>query len=175
MTAVPNGREAWITAGQTLLISGGVAAVRLQALVHTSGLTTEDFYRHFSSLPHFLEDLARYFGTTLLVTALDEAESPDPRTRLRRLSELATSEHVVPVNSAMRDWASTDPIAAEAVRRADHIALRFAERAFLDLGYEAASAQTRAILFCTAHAARLTTPWPTSARDADELVAALAP
>jgi len=170
----PRGRLLWLEAGQELLRSGGIGAVKLHALAAALGLTTGSFYHHFGSMAEYLDELARHYGTDKPESVLAAAEHPDPRRRLVRLRSLSLDERMAPLDRAMREWAATNEIAASAVRDADGLILRFIERAFRDLGHTGREAQLRALLLVSAGVARVIPPWPARSRDYDRIVDILA-
>lgn len=159
MTGSPKGRELWLLAGQTLLRRGGIASVKLQALTEELGLTTGSFYHHFDSMARYLDELARYYGSDQVRDSLASLDDANPRTRLRRLYELSRDEQMGPLDAAMRDWAGSNEVAADAVRAADGVLLVFIEHAFVDLGHSRRDARVRALLFFSVGVARITPPW----------------
>lgn len=169
------GRQAWLVAGQELLRRGGIGAVKLHALTAETGLTTGSFYHHFAGMQDYLDELARFYGAELPRLQLAEITDGDPRRRLRRLMAMAGERRMVPLDAAMRDWAGSNPLAAQAVRASDEHLLRFLARAFRDLGYPRRSAQIRAGLLLSSGVARVMTPWKSLAGDVDEVLRILAP
>jgi AcrR family transcriptional regulator len=170
---MPTGRERWLEAGQELLRRGGIGAVKLQALTELLGLTTGSFYHHFDNMAGYLDALARHYGSDQPRAGIATIAEDDPRRRLERLSELALADAMLPLDAAMRDWAGSNPVAAQAVRDADEILLRFIEQAFLDLGHDRRGARTRATLLLSAGVARISPPWPLGTRRADAFDAVL--
>jgi AcrR family transcriptional regulator len=169
------GRDLWLLAGQELLRTGGVGAVKLRALTTLMGRTTGSFYHHFDGMPAYLDALARYFGDEQVRGYLATVDHPDPRQRLRRLMAIARDERMLPLDAAMRDWAGSNPLAADAVRTVDAHLLRFIARAFQELGYERGAARLRARLLLSSGVARVLPPWKSAADDADGILAILAP
>ena len=161
------GRDQWLRAGQALLRRGGIRSVKLHALSDEAGLTTGSFYHHFTGMTQFLEELARFYGGGLLAGRPDDVLALSPVERIRLASHLDAD--ALPLHTAMRDWAGSDPVAAEAVRAADEQLLRFMEHAFLDLGHTVAAARTRALMVFSLGVARVHTPWP-APNDLDERV-----
>ena len=171
----PTGRELWLRAGQDLLRAGGIGAVKLRALTDRLGLTTGSFYHHFSGMADYLDELARFYGAGLSKGSLVHDQEMDPRERLRRLGAISRDAHLRPLDAAMRDWAGSNELAAEAVRSADEFLLRFIERAFLDLGYTKRESQTRASLYFAAGVARFSPPWRIPTKINADVLAVLAP
>ena len=158
--AVPSSRDLWLRAGQTLLRRGGASAVKLQALTDELGLTTGSFYHHFSGMADYLDELARYYGADQPAQSRLIIDDPDPIERLRNLDAFSRGDKMQALDAAMRDWAVTSEVAADAVRAADAALLRFVEKAFADLGFGRAEARTRALLLISAGVARIHPPWP---------------
>jgi AcrR family transcriptional regulator len=152
-------RELWLRAGQTLLRRGGPSTVKLQALTDELGLTTGSFYHHFTGMAGYLDELARYYGIEQPAQSRLIIDDPDPLVRLRNLDAFSRGDRMQALDAAMRDWAATSPVAAEAVRAADASLLRFVEQAFADLGFVRAEARTRALLLVSAGVARVHPPW----------------
>jgi AcrR family transcriptional regulator len=175
VTAIPRAHDQWLLAGQALLRRGGAGAVKLQALTDHLGLTTGSFYHHFTGMADYLDQLARHYGAGQVTLAMASVDDPDPATRLRRLVELSRDERMGPLDTAMRDWAGTNPVAAESVRAADEALLRFIERAFRDLGHATAEARTRALLLFSTGVARVHPPWPVPGRILDRVLDVLVP
>lgn len=158
--AIAAGRQRWLLAGQHLLRTGGVPAVKLAALVERTGLTTGSFYHHFGSMAAFLDGLASFYGAERATELLDRITATDPLERLADLTRLARDEQMRPLDEAMRDWAGTNDLAAAAVRESDELLLEFMADAFVDLGHGEDDARARAVLLLSVGVARVEAPWP---------------
>jgi AcrR family transcriptional regulator len=143
--------------------------VKLHPLSEEAGLTTGSFYHHFAGMTEYLEELARFYGGDLLPGGAEETALLEPAERIRLASHLADDADALPLHTAMRDWAGSDPAAADAVRAADEQLLQFMERAFIDLGHTEPAARTRALMLFSLGVARVHTPWPVPA-DANQQV-----
>jgi AcrR family transcriptional regulator len=168
-------KDAWLYAGQNLLREGGAAAVKLDALTRALGLTTGSFYHHFTGMKQYLDDLARLYGTDQVKANLDLADVEDPRERIRQLGRIARRSKMRRLDAAMRDWAGSNPIAAESVRAADEQLLHFMARAFHDLGFPTRDAQLRAQVLLSFGVARVIPPWRMAGDNDDRMLAILAP
>jgi AcrR family transcriptional regulator len=168
-------REAWLDAGQALLRDGGIVAVKLDALTRTMGLTTGSFYNRFAGMKDYLDQLASFYGTDQVQANIQMADVDDPRERLRQLSRIARRERMRRLDAAMRDWAGSNAIAANAVRAADEQLLRFMARAFRDLGYPTRDAQLRAQMLLSFGVARVLPPWKNALIDGSRVLDILAP
>ncbi|MCU1502185.1 MAG: hypothetical protein JWM12_1539 [Ilumatobacteraceae bacterium] len=168
--SLSRGRQLWLSAGQELLRRGGVAAVKLQALTEELLLTTGSFYHHFTSMRDFLEQLADHYGADQATSRLEVTDDPDPRARLRRLLTLAQDDRLGRLDSAMRDWAGSNPRAARAVDEADGQVLQFLEGVFRDLGHRGRAAQLRAQLIFAMSVSRVSPPWPPEPQDVEDTI-----
>jgi AcrR family transcriptional regulator len=168
-------KQAWLDAGQSLLRKGGASAVKLDALTRELGLTTGSFYRHFGGMKHYLDELARLYGRDQVRANLDKADVDDPRERIRELGRIARRSKMRSLDAAMRDWAGSNPVAAEAIRAADEHLLLFMSRAFRDLGYSDSESQLRAQILLSFGVARVVTPWRVQADNDDRMLEILAP
>lgn len=168
------GRELWLGAGQELLRRGGVGAVKLRTLTAELGLTTGSFYHHFANMRMYLDDLARFYGADQVRANLELVGDRDPRERLLRLAAMARDRRMVPLDAAMRDWAGSNALAADAVRAADEHLMTFVAAAFVELGFTADQARLRAHLLQAIAVARVIPPWPASG-DPAAILRVLAP
>lgn len=163
----------WIRAGQGLLRSGGIGAVKLRDVTRLLGVTTGSFYHHFANLDAFLAELAAQFAVDVEQLEQTLAEL-SPTDRIRALLAIRTLAELPALDRAMRIWADSDERARAAVTRLDHAVLTLIETTFLDLGFQPGEARARA---CTAYAAgiglgMMTAPWPIG-RDEEERSVAL--
>ena len=154
-----SGRERWLKAGQELLREGGPRAVKIDALAERSGLTTGSFYHNFSGMAAFLDDLARYYGVEQTEEHLRTLADRPARERLAGLARIAADRQMQPLDAAMRDWAGSNELAADAVAAADAALFEFVADAFAELGHSRNEARIRAALLLSAGVARLEAPW----------------
>lgn len=113
--------------------SAGPDAVRIEALAKALGVTKGGFYSHFDGRPALLEEMLGFWERTLIDEVIEqvEAESEDPRARLRRLFELASSVgDLMKVELAIRDWARREEAVAKRVRRVDHRRMEYMRALF---------------------------------------------
>ncbi len=164
-------RRRWLFAGQQLLRDGGLPAVKLLAMAEATGLTTGSFYHHFDNMGAFLHELARFHGDDRARELLGRLDpTAPPRERLDQLAQLTRDERMFPLDAAMRDWAGSDPVAAEAVRASDELLLAFLEAAFLELGFDRADARLRSVTMLSVGAARIHPPWSLPSDVGDRLL-----
>ena len=151
------GRADWIAAGQAVLREQGITAVKLAALTARLGVSIGSFYHHFENFENYLGALADHYSVERVREELERARAgdPDPIARIRRLGAISTQRGTFDLDQAMRVWATMDPRAAHALRRAEKLVLEFLALAFRDLGFDASEAGLRARLLLSANIATL--------------------
>jgi AcrR family transcriptional regulator len=166
-------RTAWLVAGQDLLRDGGFQAVKLAGLCELTGRTTGSFYHHFSGMAEYLGELASFFGDEQPRLAVERLNELPPEERLRRLEQRSVQLHMGALHRAMRDWATCNEPAAEAVRGADHVLLEFIRDAFVAQGVDRATAELRAEVVYALAIVRLDTPWTRRSTSIDRVLRGL--
>ena len=142
-------RTDWVEAGQSLLIDGGIEAVKLQRLTERLEVTTGSFYHHFRNLDEFLCALADYYGSKQAQLMFDRARAKvgdDPEDVLRESTRIFGRGSMRLLNIAMRAWAHGDKRAAAAVRRFDKVLMDNLDRIFLELGFGELEAKARTLI-----------------------------
>lgn len=137
----------WVEAALRVMGEDGLEAVHVTKIAARLHVTKGSFYWHFKDrralLDAMLERWANDRTNEIMSGALRGIE--DPHERIRKLEKL--SREVAPVDRAMRMWASKDPAAAEAVKKADKQAFEFLVEAITALGFSPAEATVRARIF----------------------------
>lgn len=116
-------RSGWIDEGLRALAAGGPDAVRIESLARALGVSKGGFYWHFDDRQALLEELLDTWERVSIDEVIERVEcgGGDARARLRRLFALASSsEGLLAIDLAVRDWARRDPAVAERLRRADN-------------------------------------------------------
>jgi len=118
-------RTSWIEEGLRALGIGGPDAVRIEALAQALGVTKGGFYWHFDGRRALLEEMLDSWERLAVDEAIDrvesEAEGRDARARLRRLFGVAgSSEELLKLELAIRQWAQRDRKVARRLRRIDN-------------------------------------------------------
>src|SRR6478735_631029 len=105
-------REEWVSAALAALASGGPAAVRVESLAQSLGVSKGGFYWHFKDRSALLEEVLASWEQHMVdevITQVDGTRA-DARTRLRQLFDLAaTRADLLEVELAVRDWARREP------------------------------------------------------------------
>src|SRR3712207_4988690 len=113
-------RTSWIDEGLRALAAGGPDAVRIEALARALGVTKGGFYGYFDGRPALLEEMLDAWERAVIDEVIDRVESDggDARAKLRRLFELASSsQHLLEIELAIREWARRDKAVAKRLRR----------------------------------------------------------
>ncbi len=136
MAKVRTPRGAWVDAALQALAAGGPDAVRVEALAVRLGVSKGGFYWHFTDRRALLEEMLDTWEKVVVedVIARVESQPGDPRTKLQRLFELASSLASSPdglaVELALRDWARRDSGVAERVRLVDNRRMEYMRSLF---------------------------------------------
>jgi AcrR family transcriptional regulator len=116
-------RDTWIETGLAVLAAGGPDAVRVEALAKRLGVTKGGFYGHFADRNALLESMLDTWereSTDEVLTQL-EREGGDPKTKIERAGLLTfSSDRLLPIDLAVRDWARRDEAVAARLRRVDN-------------------------------------------------------
>ena len=116
-------RQKWIEAGLDALADGGPDAVRVEALAKALGVTKGGFYGFFADRDALLESMLDTWEreSTDEVLARIEREGGDPRKKMKRAGLLTfSSDRLLPIDLAVRNWARRDEAVAERLRRVDN-------------------------------------------------------
>lgn len=148
----------WIEAGQELLRTQGISAIKLATLTRRLAVSTGSFYHHFDDFESYLGALAEHYRIDRVMRDLDNAArgtDPDPVARLQRLARESLRAGTFELDHAMRVWATMDARARASLRRAETLVLEFITQAFIDLGFERAEASLRARVLLSANVSPL--------------------
>jgi AcrR family transcriptional regulator len=116
-------RDRWIEEGLRALAAGGPDAVRVEALAKKLGVTKGGFYGYFADRDALLEAMLDAWERESIdeVIYRVEREGGDPRTKIQRAGVLTFStDRLLPIDLAIRDWARRDEAVAERLRRVDN-------------------------------------------------------
>lgn len=119
-TRTPRGR--WVEEGLRMLAEGGPDAVRIEALAKRLGVTKGGFYGYFADRGALLEAMLDAWERESTDDVIErvESEGGDARTRAVRAGTLTfSSDRLLPLDLAVRDWARRDAAVAERLRRVD--------------------------------------------------------
>lgn len=143
-------REDWILAGFRALVRSGPPALKAEPLARELKTTKGSFYWHFKDVADFEDAMLAYwrFRATQQVIATVSQASVSPQEDLHILINLVTGFRDdayggLGAESAIRLWASTNPIVAKASREVDAARLDYLTDRFAHAGFSV----TQALLF----------------------------
>jgi AcrR family transcriptional regulator len=116
-------RSSWIDEGLRALAAGGPDAVRIEPLARALGVTKGGFYWHFPDRRALLDEMLDTWERVGVDEVIDriEGQGGDAKAKLRRLSAIASSsDEVLRIDLAVRDWARRDKAVARRLRRVDN-------------------------------------------------------
>jgi AcrR family transcriptional regulator len=116
-------RDRWVEEGLRVLAAGGPDAVRVEVLAKNLGVTKGGFYGSFADRDALLAAMLDTWERESTDEVLDrvEREGGDPRTKIKRAGMLTfSSDRLLPIDLAVRDWARRDQAVAERLRRVDN-------------------------------------------------------
>jgi AcrR family transcriptional regulator len=115
--------DRWIDEGLRALAAGGPDAVRIEVLAKRLGVTKGGFYGSFPDRDALLAAMLDTWERESTDEVLDriEREGGDPRAKIKRAGLLTfSSDRLLPIDLAIRDWARRDQAVAERLRRVDN-------------------------------------------------------
>lgn len=144
--------EAWIAAGFNELARTGVEGVRVEVLAKNLGVTKGGFYRRFRDRAALLEAMLQSWSSGR-IAAIEKHASLDgatARERLRALIELYSGRmntEGMSIELAIRQWARSDALAANAVASVDAARLKNVGQLYRATGLAPEEADAQAFLF----------------------------
>jgi AcrR family transcriptional regulator len=147
-------RDRWIEEGLQALAAGGPDAVRVVALAMKLGVTMGGFYGFFADRDALLGAMLDAWERESIDEVIDrvERERGDPRTKIQRAGVLTfSSDRLLPIDLAIRDWARRDEAVAERLRRVDNRRMALLREMIGTFCSDADEAEARSLLaFCVA-------------------------
>lgn len=154
MGALRTPRGEWVEAGLRALATGGVDAVRVEALAKSLGVTKGGFYGYFAGRGALLTELLDAWERECIDDVLDrvEQEGGDAVAKARLAGQLTFSpDRLLPIDLAVRDWARRDPIVAERLRSVDNRRMQLLRDAISTFCPDPDEVEARSMLaFCMA-------------------------
>ncbi|AXE79497.1 TetR/AcrR family transcriptional regulator [Streptomyces sp. NPDC059153] len=146
-------RENWVEEGLRVLASGGVDAVRVEALAKSLGVTKGGFYGYFADRDALLKEMLDTWEREATDDVLDriEREGGDLMDKAYLAGQLTFSDRLHPIDLAIRDWARRDQAVAERLRRVDNARMGLLREAFGTVCADPDEIEARSVLaFCAA-------------------------
>jgi len=144
--------ETWIEAGLKEIARTSVEGVRVEVLAKNLGVTKGGFYRRFRDRAALLEAMLQHWSAGR-IAAIERHTSLDGATARERLKGLVAlySERMntegMAVELAIRQWARTDELAANAAAQVDAARLKNVGQLYRATGLPAEEADAQAFLF----------------------------
>ena len=142
------GSDDWLVAARNALISGGIAAVKVEPLAASLGVTAGSFYWHFANRGALLSRLLEHWQVANSAAMVRAAASDGATAEARFeafLNVWVREEGYSPAyDSAVRDWARTSDEVRSAVHAVDTLRVSLLRGIFADLGYDRDRAEIRA-------------------------------
>jgi AcrR family transcriptional regulator len=116
-------RSKWIEEGLRALAAGGPDAVRIESLAQALGVTKGGFYGYFDDRRALLDEMLDTWERRSTEEVIERVESKggDARTKARRAGTLTfSSDGLLAIDLAIRDWSRRDETVAERLRRVDN-------------------------------------------------------
>lgn len=112
-------REDYFSAAEAILAAEGAGALKIGALCASIKVTSGSFYGYFGSFDGFVADFLAWWEEAQTVRIVQMSNAPeDPSDRVHTMKLLAASlPHEA--EAAIRSWAHTHPIVAQAQKRVD--------------------------------------------------------
>lgn len=142
-------REDWINAARTMLVESGIDGVKVDLLAKRINVTRGSFYWHFEDRDSLLDALLHLWeasNTEPMLAAIKAAGAKGDRNDFDQTVGrlwIDETDFDPAFDSAIRDWARTDPMVAEAVHRIDDIRVAAFAEMFKSYGFDEDEAEVR--------------------------------
>lgn len=146
-------RERWVEEALRALAAGGVDAVRVEVLAKALGVTKGGFYGYFANREALLTAMLDAWEKACIDDVLDrvEHEHGDVVDQVRLAGQLTFADELLPIDLAVRAWASRDHEVAERLRRVDNRRMQLLRDAISTFCSDPAEVEARCLLaFCMA-------------------------
>ncbi|MFI0372096.1 TetR/AcrR family transcriptional regulator [Actinomadura sp. 1N219] len=147
-------RDRWIEEGLRALAAGGPDSVRVEVLAKRLGVTKGGFYGYFADRDALLEAMLDGWERESVDDVIDrvEREGGDPKTKIQRAGGLTfSSDRLLPIDLAIRDWARRDTAVAARLRRVDNRRMALLREVIGAFCADADEVEARSLLaFCAA-------------------------
>lgn len=143
-------KQDWVKAAFYTLSESGVTAVRVEVLAKRLGVTKGSFYWHFKNRQALLDELLEKWRSEQRVMKRVDVMGGTAKEKLLNLLDSVPRD--MPRDSAgatelaVRSWARNDVKAAQTVAKIDEQRIEWVKSYFMDLGYDAKVAESRAFL-----------------------------
>jgi AcrR family transcriptional regulator len=142
-------RERWVNEGMRALAAGGPEAVKVELLARRLGVTKGGFYGQFADRDELLAEVLDTWERECTDEVVErvEREGGDTAVKVWRAGALTfSSDRLLPVDLAVRDWARHDPAVAARLRRVDNRRMDYLRKLFGVLLKDPADIEARSLL-----------------------------
>jgi AcrR family transcriptional regulator len=142
-------RRRWIDEGLRALAAGGPEAVRIESLAQALGVTKGGFYGYFADRRALLDEMLDTWErrTTDEVIERVESKGGDARIKARRAGALTfSSDGLLAIDLAIRDWSRRDQTVAERLRRVDNRRMEYLRRQLATVSTDEGELEARCLL-----------------------------
>jgi AcrR family transcriptional regulator len=137
----------WTNAALRALADGGVAAVRVDVLARSLGVTRGSFYWHFADRDALLQVALEQWEQTVTAQVIERMENVgDPAARFEQLVRAAFGAEAIPGLQPAIMAHAKHPIVEPVLRRVTARRIDFIAEIYQDLGLTPAAARRRAII-----------------------------
>jgi AcrR family transcriptional regulator len=154
MGALRTPRETWIEEGLHALAEGGVDGVRVEVVAKRLGVSKGGFYGYFADREALLTEMLDAWERESVDDVLNriEQEPGDVLDKVRLAGQLTfSSDRLLPIDLAIRDWARRDQAVAERLRRVDNRRMQLLRDAMSTFCPDPDEVEARSLLaFCAA-------------------------
>lgn len=137
-----------------MLGAAGVEAVRVEALARSLGVTKGGFYGYFADRRELLREMLAVWERESVDDVIVQIAGVcgDPLDRVRLAGRLTfSSDRLLPIDLAVRDWARRDAEVAERLRGVDNRRLQLLREAIAQVCDDPEEVEARCLLaFCLA-------------------------
>jgi AcrR family transcriptional regulator len=144
----------WVEEGLRALAEGGVDAIRIEALAKSLGVTKGGFYGYFSDRKALLTAMLDAWEQESIDDVLEQIkhETGDLLKQVRLAGQLTfSSDRLLPIDLAIRDWARRDQKVAERLRRVDNRRMQLLREGISTICSDPDEVEARSLLaFCMA-------------------------
>jgi AcrR family transcriptional regulator len=142
------GREAWLKAAKSALISEGIGGVEIGKLARKLHATRGGFYWFFTTRQQLLNYLVADWEetNTAIFRSIVRDSGANGTAEFKALCDIWVNEagYSPQWDAAVREWARISPRVATVVRRVDDVRIKIIQRIFHDMGYDEPEAFVRA-------------------------------
>lgn len=134
----------WLDQGLKTLTKSGFTALKAEPMAKAMGVSRGSFYWHFEDVAAFHTALLRRWRETMTEQIIASLERlPGNESPINELLRRAFGGNRLPLEIAVRSWATVDPMARAAVHAIDRRRLSYMEAQFAAKGFSPGAAQAR--------------------------------